>query len=567
MKQYNNEVPDESVYGMPRYMDDSQQNDDEMIADESRKSTAKAIDCVANAGACGQNEVCIEFSAGVGICNCRENFVRSRYSGNCIIDTHETEDQFTMLKKMQPNLNEAKGSGKNTDGTDDTLIKRIAVDVISKSVQLPDNQVNLTAFTVPDEATSGVAYNYSWTLIGQPKGAINGTMSDKTKNTIELSNLSEGVYQFKVIVLGRGWKGDAFANVTVLSQRRVNKPPIVVINPASQIIKEPTSTAILDGSSSTDDDKIKSWRWDLIQGPINYQPVLTETSTLALTNLTLPGNYSFKLTVTDSDNISNSTTANITVLKAIDYPPSANAGKPVIIILPQNSVTLDGSQSTDDHEITAWEWTKDPSDVSKAVDMQDTRTPYPKLSNLEEGIYTFVLKVTDVSNQTNTAKVLVFVQRPTNKPPDANAGFNQTITLPQSWATLNATNSTHESQITSYQWKQVSGPSNARILDEKTMIANATGLTVGLYTFLLTIVDENRSNATANVTVKVIQGKSTFYYRRATKADETISQAVNSCKNLKWQMIFFSIFQIKTLHQKRTRAEIKVLQCPPILYL
>lgn len=30
--------------------------------------------------------------------------------------------------------------------------------------------------------------------------------------------------------------------------------------------------------------------------------------------------------VTDSDNAQNSTTANITVLKGIDYPPEANAG-------------------------------------------------------------------------------------------------------------------------------------------------------------------------------------------------------------------------------------------------
>lgn len=162
-----------------------------------------------------------------------------------------------------------------------------------------------------------------------------------------------------------------------------------------------------------DDDQIKLWRWDLIQGPINYAPILSETSTLQLTNLTLPGNYTFKLTVTDSDNISNSTTANITVLKAIDYPPSANAGQPVILYLPQNNVTLDGSLSTDDHEITAWEWTKDPSD-SKAVDMQDTRTPYLKLSNLEEGIYTFVLKVTDASNQSNTAKVFIAQLKPIN---------------------------------------------------------------------------------------------------------------------------------------------------------
>lgn len=76
-----------------------------------------------------------------------------------------------------------------------------------------------------------------------------------------------------------------------------------------------------------DDDQIKSWHWDLIQGPIGYQPVLPESSTLQLTNLTLPGNYTFKLTVTDSDDIKNSTTASISVLKIIDYPPEANAGE------------------------------------------------------------------------------------------------------------------------------------------------------------------------------------------------------------------------------------------------
>lgn len=256
-----------------------------------------------------------------------------------------------------------------------------------------------------------------------------------------------------------------------------------------------------------DDDQIKSWRWDLIHGPMTYAPVLTPTSTLQLTNLTIPGNYTFKLTVTDSDDISNSTTANITILKAADYPPSANAGQPVILYLPQNNVTLDGSLSTDDHEITAWEWTKDPSD-SKAVDMQDTRTPYLRLSNLEEGIYTFVLKVTDASNQSNTAKVPVFVKRPSNKPPEANAGLNQTISLPKTWISLNASNTTHDAKITSYQWVQVNGPTNSNILNKDSVVANATGLTIGIYTFEVHIVDESNNNATSKVTITVVQGDS-----------------------------------------------------------
>lgn len=37
--------------------------------------------------------------------------------------------------------------------------------------------------------------------------------------------------------------------------------------------------------------------------------------------------------------------------------------------------------------------------------MQDTRTPYLQLSNLEEGMYTFTLKVTDSAGQSSSAQV------------------------------------------------------------------------------------------------------------------------------------------------------------------
>lgn len=179
----------------------------------------------------------------------------------------------------------------------------------------------------------------------------------------------------------------------------------------------------------------------------------------------------------------------------------------MILYLPQNNVTLNGSLSTDDHEITAWEWTKDSSDVSKAVDMQDTRTPYLRLSNLEEGVYTFVLKVTDASNQSNTAKVSVFVKRPSNKPPQASAGLNETIVLPQTWVTLNAGNSTHDAKINSYEWVQLSGPTTANILNKDKVVANATGLTIGTYIFEVHIVDDSNNNASSKVWVTVVHGK------------------------------------------------------------
>lgn len=125
----------------------------------------------------------------------------------------------------------------------------------------------------------------------------------------------------------------------------------------------------------------------------------------------------FRLTVEDSDHVTNFTAANITVLKITDYPPSANAGSDKVIYLPQNTLTLNGNLSTDDRGIESWEWTKSPSDENKAVDMQYTRTPYLHLSNLEEGQYTFVLKVTDNSDQSSTSEVHVFVKAPSGEPP------------------------------------------------------------------------------------------------------------------------------------------------------
>ena len=62
--------------------------------------------------------------------------------------------------------------------------------------------------------------------------------------------------------------------------------------------------------------------------------------------------------MTDSDGATNSTFADVTVIKEVDYPPKANAGSNVIISLPQNSVTLYGNSSTDDKGIASYEWNK-----------------------------------------------------------------------------------------------------------------------------------------------------------------------------------------------------------------
>lgn len=250
-----------------------------------------------------------------------------------------------------------------------------------------------------------------------------------------------------------------------------------------------------------------------------------------MNDLTRPGNYTFKLTVTDTDKITNSSTANITVLKVTDYPPEANAGgfcnyllnlsrfygviyisgQDVIIFLPKNQITLNGNLSTDDHAIITWEWTKSAKDADKAVDMQDTRTPFLRLSDLEEGMYTFILKVTDSSNQSSTAEVHVFVKPPTNQPPTAKAGDNITISLPQTWVVLNGNMSKDDNKIIGFKWLQVKGPSSTTFAPADSSATNVTGLTKGQYIFQLSVTDNNNNTANDTVYVTVNQSKKFNY--------------------------------------------------------
>lgn len=510
------------IYGNSA-MDESDA-DDEMLF---YSGSAKYIPCDPTIdGGCPEKEVCVGLHTGEskGICKCIMGYARNRlrdcvlrdidFGGDKIVEKiFQSEGgprHISLLESIpvtERQMMSEGGTGIAAEARKEEQQTKLAVSVMSKEVQLPEKEVTLAAYTIPDEQSIGYPYKYLWTLITQPKGPMNGTISDQTKSKVKLSNLSEGLYTFKVSVTGNGTYGDAMANVTVFPEKRINRLPQVVISPPEQKIKWPTTKAILDGSASTDDDKIIGWHWELKSGPIGYEPNLPEINTLQLSDLTSPGNYTFQLTVTDSDNAKNSTTANITVLKVTDYPPEANAGTAVMVYLPHNNVTLNGTASTDDREIVAWEWTKDASDESKAVDMQNTRTPYLQLSNLEEGMYTFVLKVTDGSNQSSTAKVHVFVKPPTNSPPIAEAGTNSTINLPKNWVELNGSQSKDDIKITSYRWSQVSGPKDATILRNNESIANATSLTIGLYEFQLTVFDENNNTASDSTWVKVVQEK------------------------------------------------------------
>ena len=75
--------------------------------------------------------------------------------------------------------------------------------------------------------------------------------------------------------------------------------------------------------------------------------------------------------------------------------------------------------------------------------------------NLETGIYQFQLKVTDNNGASATDVIKITVNEAPNTPPVANAGANQTITLPVNIVSLAGSGSDADGTIASYQWVKI----------------------------------------------------------------------------------------------------------------
>ena len=172
-------------------------------------------------------------------------------------------------------------------------------------------------------------------------------------------------------------------------------------------------------------------------------------------------------------------------------PPIAIAGPDQVITLPTDSVSLDGISSSDpDGKISEWLWTKISGPASfNIIRPSDSIT---KVKALVVGTYQFELKVTDNGGLSAKDTMQVIVNDPSipNRPPVANAGADQTITLPTNTITLNGNGSTDpDNNITSYAWTKISGPSSFNIANASAVQTQVTNLVAGVYQFELKVTD------------------------------------------------------------------------------
>jgi hypothetical protein len=136
--------------------------------------------------------------------------------------------------------------------------------------------------------------------------------------------------------------------------------------------------------------------------------------------------------------------------------------------------------------------------------MTNANTASASVGALQIGQYTFELTVTDNNGATAKAQVKITVAAASNIDPVANAGNNQSITLPVASLSLDGSRSFDaDGTINGYLWAQVSGPSTITMSGGNTAFPTLSGFVVGTYTFQLTVTDDKGATTTDQVTIVV----------------------------------------------------------------
>jgi major membrane immunogen (membrane-anchored lipoprotein) len=333
--------------------------------------------------------------------------------------------------------------------------------------------------------------------------------------------LLQGTYQFELKVTDdKGAIGKDTVQVKVDSASNISIPAQGNVAPTAnagkdQTITLPTNSVTLSGSGNDSDGTIVSYFWTKISGPSSFVISNAGLSSTGVTGL-IEGTYQFELKVTDDKGAIGKDTVQIKVNQAVistpetgNVLPVVNAGADITITLPTNSTILSGTASDSDGTIASYSWTKISGPASFSLINSSSATA--NVTGLVAGTYQFELKVTDDKGGARKDSVQVIVLNGTNtsptlqenSAPTANAGGDQTITLPTNSITLSGSGTDTDGTIASYSWTKISGPASFSVVASSSAATDITGLIEGIYQFELRVTDDKGAIGKDTVQIKV----------------------------------------------------------------
>ncbi|MBS1664282.1 MAG: T9SS type A sorting domain-containing protein, partial [Bacteroidetes bacterium] len=368
-----------------------------------------------------------------------------------------------------------------------------------QTITLPTNSVTLV--TTASE-TNGTIVSTYWTQVSGPSTA---NFADPSQWVTTAGDLVAGVYVFEITVTDNsGVKAKDQVQVTVKPAPIV--PGLPVANAGGDVsITLPTNSVKLAGSGSETNGTIVGYTWTQVNGPSTASIVSPNVSTTVISNL-VAGVYTFQLTVKDNSGVTATDQVQVTVNPAAappaNQPPVANAGPDQTVNTTETVVNLDGSASYDpDGTIVKYQWIQTAG--LGGVTITNAGAVNPAVYGMKNGTYTFELTVTDNKGATATDQVSVTMSDVVKL--TANAGTDTTVAFPATLVTLDGSQSTASgSTITGYSWKQLSGPSDAQIIDASAAQTTASQLIGGVYVFQLTVTDDKGNSDVSTVRVRVM---------------------------------------------------------------
>ena len=268
----------------------------------------------------------------------------------------------------------------------------------------------------------------------------------------------------------------------------VNTPPISIINGITSTQGILGSTLLVDGSSSSDDSEITSYKWS-----VNGEVVSTDEKTDII--LEQPGTYTICLDVTDANNETHQTCKEVIVPEpsATNTPPvSVINGVPTTEGILGSTLLVDGSSSSDDVNITSYQWS-----VNGLVVSTEETT---EIILNQAGTYNICLDVTDTGGATDqTCEQVIVPEAETtlSNPPVANiTGIIDNEQKSPGTVTVDGMTSSDDVGVVSYQW-------SIDDVNTSTEPTTTVDLNIPSSKICLTVTDEdNQTNQTCkNITV------------------------------------------------------------------
>jgi PKD repeat protein len=305
------------------------------------------------------------------------------------------------------------------------------------------------------------------TVIRQNSQVMNGSTFGVLKLT-----LRNGSYDWEFIpIAGRTFRDSGTGNCKGSPIPDPNEPPTASFTHSCNGL-----TCDFHGTSSDPDGTIVSRLWEFGDGQ-------TSTASPASHTYTAGGSYTVRLTVTDNDGATGTTTQTVNV-SAPNQPPTASFTHSCDGLA---CTFTDGS--TDNGSITAWSWNFGDGSTSNQQNPSRTYTA--------AGTYTVTLTVTDNGGATASTSRSVTVTGPApgpNQNPTAN--FNRSCTGAS--CVFTDTSTDPDGTIAAWSWQFGDGNTSNQRHPTHTYARGGT------YTIRLTVTDNRQGTGTVSKTETII---------------------------------------------------------------